>query len=281
MGLLLSQPPLRPARDIDEFMHSPVGRYFTGSGFIVWTYSPTLLGNIYLGRLTSEDLGQVMRMFPLPGHPSLEPPFDVVMDGSLLCALELPVYETLSAYVSTYLQLYLPLVRRIAILRPQGLVGVIIAGLFHDLLQGKIDAGLFDEPAAAFRFLGRPNGEAAAAAVEALKARAHGVPAVVRQLRGFLAGHLNERDLSLTKAASALGISARSLQRQLQASQTSFRDEMIKARIDAAQLLLTQSQDKLEEIARRVGFGSLSHFSSLFQGRTGQPPSRFRVGQRR
>jgi AraC-like DNA-binding protein len=71
------------------------------------------------------------------------------------------------------------------------------------------------------------------------------------------------------------------LQRSLLGCSTSFRAEVERARVREAERLLTEGDEKVEVIARRVGCASPSHFAALFRRTTGEAPADFRGRRRR
>ena len=77
-------------------------------------------------------------------------------------------------------------------------------------------------------------------------------------------------------AARALGVSARRLQRRLQAAGTSFTEVVHRTRIDAAQDLIAEQRLSLTEIAFCTGFSDLAHFSRVFRRFVDVPPSAMR-----
>ena len=54
------------------------------------------------------------------------------------------------------------------------------------------------------------------------------------------------------------------------------KDEILKIKLDRAQLLLSQSDMPIETIARKSGFPSFRHFASLFRRELGVTPRAFR-----
>jgi LacI family transcriptional regulator, galactose operon repressor len=56
----------------------------------------------------------------------------------------------------------------------------------------------------------------------------------------------------------------------------SVHDEILRRRIDRARSLLQQTDLRLDEIARRTGFSTASHFCRLFQNRLGKTPTQCR-----
>jgi AraC-like DNA-binding protein len=167
-----------------------------------------------------------------------------------------------------------PRVRAASIVRPAGMPGATMAGLFLDLVAPVICAMLFTDRSEAFAWLGRPDGEAARQALDQVLRELFDLPLIVRQLRDWLRAHLDAP--TVEGAARALGSSTRTLQRTLAESGTSFRAEIDRARVRAAEAELLDHGSKLEVIARHVGCSSLSGFSKLFRRVTGETPSEFR-----
>jgi hypothetical protein len=205
---------VRAAPDVEAFLAAPVGRYFAGSKFVTWVHHPRLLGNVYVERLDDRDLAAVARLFALPGHADLRPPLRAIIDGGRLGVLKLPQYDVLRGYVASSLSLYLPLVERLAVVRPQGLLGATVTGLYHDVLAPSGRAQLFDDVAAAFAWLDDADGERARAAVDAIVADVLKLPPLLRRVRDLLDARGERSPLALAAAARALGVSSRTLQRE-------------------------------------------------------------------
>jgi AraC-like DNA-binding protein len=161
--------------------------------------------------------------------------------------------------------------RRLAIVRPAGLAGATLTGLFYDWVQPRFDAKLFGERSAALDWL--EVDAVSRAAIDELHDSFMQTP-WIRQLREALARDL--RDATVDRIAEALAISARSLQRQLSGHDTSFSDELARARIRAAEAMLLESVEKIETIATHVGFRSPSAFTAMFRRVNGETPIAFR-----
>lgn len=78
--------------------------------------------------------------------------------------------------------------------------------------------------------------------------------------------------------ATALGLSVRSLQRQLHALNTDYSEQLHAVRMALAEALLRDTEISVEEVCHRVGFASLAGFSRFFAARSGVAPSQFRRG---
>ena len=81
---------------------------------------------------------------------------------------------------------------------------------------------------------------------------------------------------SLERVAENLGVSPRTLQRQLAESETSFSAIVRDARMDLSQSLLEQSQLPINEIAHRAGFASSANFCRAFQSWLNMSPGDYR-----
>lgn len=81
---------------------------------------------------------------------------------------------------------------------------------------------------------------------------------------------------TLPSVATRLGLSARSLQRQLHELGTSFRSELANARVSEAQRRMRNRHVSLTAIALDVGFASIQAFGRSFRRDTGVHPSAWR-----
>ena len=109
----------------------------------------------------------------------------------------------------------------------------------------------------------RPRPTEVLEALQAAEAQTTQAPALLRDLRAWLQGHLEGAQLST--AAKALKLSSRTLQR----------------RLEEAKRLLEQTDAPLTQIAFDIGCASLPSFSRLFRRGTGKSPSAWREGRKR
>src|SRR5262249_53552300 len=152
------------------------------------------------------------RMAPLPLHPMFAAPFDAVIDCTRLEGLTPTAFELISRHIGEVSGLS-DRIRRVAIARPSNMTGATLAGLFYELVSPRFRAGLFTDTVEGYHWLGRQNVDEERRAVDEALAEALGLPPMLRQLRDWLGGHLD--DPSVATAARALGLSPRSLQRHL------------------------------------------------------------------
>ncbi|WP_334069884.1 helix-turn-helix transcriptional regulator, partial [Acinetobacter colistiniresistens] len=82
--------------------------------------------------------------------------------------------------------------------------------------------------------------------------------------------------LSLKQVAEKLHLSERTLQRQLSSKQTSFQILVAEVRRKQAEQLLKQSKLSIEQIAERLGYADISHFSRAFKKWTNVTPKFYR-----
>lgn len=266
-----------PAANVEEFLRAPVGRYIAGPSCIFWVGSPTLAGSVYFGRPDDADFRLAVALFELPGHPALAPPFDAVIDCGDLEAIGASGFELIVGHLRDVPR-WKSRLRRASIVRPPGMAGAITTGLFYEMVDPLFDAALFTDRAQAFAWLGREDSAAVADRLDATLSSVHATPPLLRKLRELLAKQLGAP--SVDGIAGALGLSARSLQRRLSELDTAFRDEVNRARVRAAEVLLVDTDRKLDAISREVGCASASHFGALFRQLTGETPSEFRARRR-
>jgi AraC-like DNA-binding protein len=268
---------LRPASSAADLLRDPIGRYLAGRSFVIWVKSPTLAGTIYFGATDAEDLPALVELFALPIHAALATPFDAVIDSSRVTNLSLSSFEALGQNVEMMAPLAARM-RRVACVRPPGMAGSTLAGVFYERVVPRFNAALFTDASEAFAWLGRPDAAAACDEAERIVGELVAAPIGLRNLREYLAGRLS--DPTLEGAARHLGSSPRTLQRTLLAAGTNFRQEVDRARARAAEAWLLDSDDKVEAIARQVGCSSSSHFATLFRRVTGETPGDFRARRR-
>ena len=86
----------------------------------------------------------------------------------------------------------------------------------------------------------------------------------------------HEGFLSIKQVAGKLHISERSLQRQLGQQQTTFQMLLAEVRRQHAEYLLKHSKLSIQEVADRLGYADISHFSRAFKRWTNVTPRFYR-----
>jgi AraC-like DNA-binding protein len=78
-------------------------------------------------------------------------------------------------------------------------------------------------------------------------------------------------------AARALGVSARSLRRQLAAEGVSYSELVERARVAAAKRMLRDPRTSIQEAAYAMGFAAPAAFHRAFKRWTGMTPKQYRA----
>jgi AraC-like DNA-binding protein len=261
------------------FSTEPAGRYVPGPSFAHLCVAPRLWGVLFWGRPDEDDLRALVRSLavelapPAVAHAS-------IIDATKLEAVDTAAFAVLDAYVRGRFADLARQVTRVAIVRPGGVVGAVLAGLFEVLprpypvrVLATLDEALAWTREAHADELAPPS--ELARAFSWVRTNTSSEPEIVAKLKALLDERLT--DSSIAAAARALHLSERTLQRRLAAAGTTFHDELTRARVDAARRLLLDTNAPLTKIALDVGCASLQHFSALFRKRTGESPSAFRA----
>jgi AraC-like DNA-binding protein len=264
---------------LEEFAAAPLGRFVAGTSFAHFCATPSLWGVILWGRPDEEEAFALGRSLVLELDARIRPHASLV-DASGLEGGDPTAFRAAERYLRHNGPALAARVSRLALVRPSGMGGAIVAGAF-EVLPRPYPVAVFGDVAAAFAWLaaeGSPELPAdGAALVAAIRAAATGTPPLLGGLRALL----DERhDLGVAQAARRLGLSQRTLQRRLGELGTTFQDELAAARVRHAKQLLLDGDAPLTRIAFDVGCSSLQHFSALFRERTGESPSAFRKRHR-
>ena len=95
-------------------------------------------------------------------------------------------------------------------------------------------------------------------------------------LRQIIQPYLREGNTDLAFTAEVVGMSKRTLQRQLQASGSSYSEILQEARFERARSLLDNPGAKVIEVAMASGYESPQHFTRAFRRFTGVTPTTYR-----
>jgi len=261
---------MRCAASDEDLARDPIGAYRAGPGFVWFCPRAELCGFAVWGRLDADQVRRLCRLLeveleaPIPPHASL-------VDASRLAGVDPRGFETLAAYVRTHFDDLTRQVKRLALVRPAGVVGAIVAGFYH-VLERPYPVEVRSDGAAALSSLGVDD-IGFLSELEALVADISGVPPFLLELRG----HLDARpgELRPPAAARTLGMSLRSLQRRLAAVGTTFHNERRQSQVRVAQWLLLESDAPVTQVALEVGSTS-QQLSGLFRQLVGEPPSEWR-----
>ena len=249
-----------------------MGRCLAGSCWLHFYPRVDLCGFALWGRPDADAMAGLVRVLRVeldaPPHASL-------VDVRALEAVEPAVFDQLGQYVAAHHAQLSRAVRRLALVPPKGgLVRAVVTGFFR-VADAPYPVEIFDTPEQALAWLGIDHErQSLLDAIGEASERAMGAPVLVRDLRAWLVGHV--RDASLDRAAQALGVSVRSLQRRLRDEDTSFQQELKAAQLGAAQRMLKETDAAITRIALDLGC-SPAHFSALFRSGTGLSPSAWRA----
>jgi len=99
-------------------------------------------------------------------------------------------------------------------------------------------------------------------------------------MRAIMSGETLPEPASLRQVAALIGVSPRTLQRQLQRERMQFRCLVEDSRFRTAAALLSGSETSIADIARRLGYSTPSGFSRAFAKWAGCTPRAFRRSSR-
>lgn len=271
IGALAGSEPTRSLATL--LVTGSVRRFATGGGFLAWCATPALCGLVLWGPLTRGAVAALVPTFDRAGANKITMPCDFVLDARRLTGCEPGAYDELAAAIVSRAPELRRRIRRQAFVRGHGLLGAAVSG-FYAAIDVELATRSFGELAAALGWLDR-GGDGLAARIEALAVEASSGSIVVEQLRGWLGARGNRR-IAIDEAARDLGMSMRSLQRELHRSATSFRVEVERARLATAQHLLQHTELKIAAIATHIGMSNEGNFSTFFRRVMGTSPAEWR-----
>ncbi len=82
--------------------------------------------------------------------------------------------------------------------------------------------------------------------------------------------------LTIERCASEMGVSRRTIQRQLAASRLTFQELVNQFRLQSAAEMLADENTSIIEIATKLGYANSANFSRAFQRLSGVTPTQFR-----
>ena len=103
-----------------------------------------------------------------------------------------------------------------------------------------------------------------------------GQGALSRQVKTRLIEQMPSGRVSQDTIASALHMSARTLQRRLQEEGTSYKQVLTETRQELATRYMTRSDSQVSEVAYLLGFSEVGNFTRAFKRWTGVAPSEYR-----
>ncbi len=262
---------MRRAVGLEEVLREPVGHFLVGESWLYFCAHPRLYGIVLFDRPTGTHAEALTAALVGEFAPGV-PPHQSLIDARRLESIDPGAFDVLNAYVRRH---YAPLrrqVTRLALVRPEGMEGAVVAG-FYGVLESPYPVGVFEGAREALAWLGEDS--ALVDELDALVADAIGQPPLVAALRALLVQRLT--DISVEGACRTLGVSSRTLQRRLREAGTTFLRELAAARLKHAQRRMLASDESLTAIALDCGFASLQHMSTLFRNTLGESPRDWRA----
>lgn len=261
------------ARDMGELLAAPIGRYLTGASFVIGVRHTRIAMIHTAPTLDRADVPTLVGGVSLPTHQALAARYDMLHDAAAIRGADETAYELFAAWLGEWIDQFAHRVRKVGVVRPEGVAGAGFAGMYRDWVAPRFDARLCLTRTEAYDFLEVPHAERAE-----LDELSRPIAPVVRKLREALAQNL--LDSSIESMAQRIGISRRSLQRALSSHGTTFRRELDDARIREARARLTSSDAAIEVISSAVGFSTIAAFARMFVREVGESPAAFRARAR-
>jgi AraC-like DNA-binding protein len=262
---------MEQAPSIEAFVRAPVGKWVLAGQTVVWCASPSLGGGCAWGRPDAVAAATAMRAYV--AYRQMGPRLDSIIDGYALELLLPDAVEMAVAWMRREAEELHRRVRRQWAVLPPGVDAITLAGI-SPIAGSPFDIKFVARAEEAFAEAGAPE---LGVEIAQIVAEVRGAGSHLVALRALL----RERggQLSLEAAARQLGLSTRTLQRELGAASSSFRAEVRDARFDRIARLLETTDDKIEVIAARVGM-TKGALSALVRARTGQRPTELRAARR-
>lgn len=256
--------------ELAAFLEMPIGRFHCSLPLFMWGWSPSLIGIAHIGAITARDLPLLRAGFDLPFHPALARPYRAVVDAGRLTHLDPEVFAYLVEHLQAIRAQGASLLSKLYIVRPPGLHGAAALGLAYEYLNEVIETKFFDNRDEALAAAAEPH-ELAALAAEL--DQLYGAQPLVDRVRRELAEVPN---LAIAEVAGRLSTSVRTLQRALALCGTNYRIEAARSRLQQAHRLLLTSDEPLDAIAHRSGYGSATTLSRRIRATYGARPRALR-----
>lgn len=251
----------------------PGRRVYVGRCFCYWQDGVRAFGTVMWGRPLEPDIGAMIPFFEIgadtrfAGHASF-------VDCRAVESIDLLAFGKLLAYLVARRHVWGPNIGRQAILHPDSLVGVMVAGALHVARPPYPFACFHGDGDDAFAWCGVPDLHPH---VETLRASLISTPEITQRVRAALREH---GLIGAPELARGLGLSQRTLQRRLEQAGTTFRDERDRHVSIEIERMLSGTELDLDAIAAEVGLSSASHLVAHFRATHGKTPGAWRAERR-
>jgi len=262
---------LRAARDVDDFLVDPLHAYVLRRTFCFWQVAGAN-GVLAWGAPNVDDVAEMCRVFDVSVvRPEVGRHVSIV-DTTGIRGIDALAFDALLTHLTSRREAWANLVERQAVIVLRGVFGAALAGVFQ-LLQPRYPTQSFTDPDEAIAWALPREPEATRAAYRSMRALALELPDIVRRIRGLF--DAERRSLDVDATARRLGLTPRTLQRQLRAAQTSMRQEARAFRLRRSASLLARSDLPILQVARAVGV-SEAQLGKLYRSEHGLSPNAFR-----
>lgn len=262
------------SRQTAAFEAEPVGTHVMGRRWVAWCAAEDLIGSIHWGVAENPDMEALIEATAIIGHPGLAPKQCLLIDARAIERVDVAVMMRFVDVSRQHLPRWTQHIIRQAVIVPENLTGVLLAGSLP-VLGPEHPFRFVATVEAALEYLQHPLAAAAHAEMATIADAAKASEQLGERLRAALAADLV--NATLASAASGLGMSERSLQRELQNRGTSFSNELRRVRVaTAADMLRLDPELKIEVVALRVGFSTGSQLASALKRELGVTPAALR-----
>ena len=269
--------PLVPTYDREEFVASPIGRCIVRPTFATWCAAPDLHGSILWGALDERSVREMMSLGAFIHHRDIAPCRRGLTDLRDIEHADANVLLGFASAARDQVTDWATGLERQVLIVPTGLGGMMMSGALP-LAGVEHPLRIAHDLATAFAFVDHPGAQAAHAAATAIVTATRGRAALVGRVRAQL--HSDLSGATIERCAVGLGMSRRTLQRELQGLDTSFSDELRRVRIATAEALLVHTDLKIDAIALQVGFGTASRMSAVLRREMNLTASELRAERR-
>ncbi len=268
---------LATATTVAAFVRSPIRSCYVGASYLVWCGAADLVGSIHWSAPSERDVREMIALLEFANHRSVARRAVVVMDCSSIERVDADVMMLAVELMRERLPALTDRIERHAIITPPGIPGLIVAGALP-LLSPRHELRYVASTSEAFEFLAHAGAASSFASASRVVDALRGSSAIIAELRGMLSRTLV--DASLPRSASALGMSTRSVQRELARCGTTFSGELRRARVMAAYDLLRHTDLKVAAIATRIGLTTVSHMNVALRRELGSTAVELRARSR-
>lgn len=264
---------MQPAASFRAFSEQPLGHCITGDAFVYGWPTSELCVTAMWGQPKPADLELLAKLYALELAPPAMP-HAAVIDTVRVESVSSQAYEVIAEYVRARRDGLAEFVTRLAIVHGEGFAGAVAAG-FYETMQAPYPVQMFASVSEALAWCEGPTwveNDLARWTTDA------DLPDLVRNLRRAIEASLP--NVEIEKAAGALGLTVRTLQRRLKEHDTTFRQQVALTQVRVAKRWLEETDESVTRIAFEVGCSTPQHLSTLFRQHAQSTPSAWRAARK-